>query len=246
MAKDLLSDRSCKTAIPGKHFDGGGLYLHVMPAGGRYWRLKYRHAGKEKTLALGVYPHVTLKQARDGREAAKKLIKAGIDPIAKRRDDEAAASMAWSAATTAAERERATLFAVVAESYFEKMHRSWSATHRRDVRRMIDSDLVPALGTLTMREIKRADIQAMLNTIVERGALTLAKDVRTYYRAIHRYFNATQDEELADPSARADLPSPPPERGHAALEPQAIGAFLRTLELPMPAPSSGSPCACCC
>jgi Arm DNA-binding domain len=67
-------------ATPGKHFDGGGLYLEVTAAGGRYWRLKYRHAGKEKRLALGVYPDVPLKEAREQRDAARKRLDAGQDP----------------------------------------------------------------------------------------------------------------------------------------------------------------------
>jgi hypothetical protein len=65
---------------PGKHFDGGGLYLELTPAGGKYWRLKYRHGGKEKRLAFGVYPAVTLKAARDRAANARKVIERGGDP----------------------------------------------------------------------------------------------------------------------------------------------------------------------
>ena len=65
---------------PGKHFDGGGLFLDVTKAGGRYWRLKYRYGGKEKLLALGVYPAVGLKDARDQAAEARKVLQAGDDP----------------------------------------------------------------------------------------------------------------------------------------------------------------------
>ena len=76
-----LNDAKLRTlTTPGRHFDGGGLYLEATAAGGRYWRMKYRHVGKEKLLAFGVYPEVTLKQARDRRDAARKLIEAGNDP----------------------------------------------------------------------------------------------------------------------------------------------------------------------
>ena len=80
-----LTDAKLRTLTkPGKHFDGGGLYLELTKAGGRYWRLKYRHAGKENRLALGVYPDVGLKDARDKADAARKLIQSGTDPAAAR------------------------------------------------------------------------------------------------------------------------------------------------------------------
>jgi hypothetical protein len=79
-----LTDVACRTAKPGsksrKIADGGGLYLEVMPSGSKYWRLKYRYAGKEKRLAIGVYPEVTLGEARDKRDEARKLLSAGTDP----------------------------------------------------------------------------------------------------------------------------------------------------------------------
>jgi len=85
-----LTDILCKTAKPKdkqyKLADSGGMFLLIMPNGARYWRLKYRIAGKEKILALGVYPEVSLKEARDKRDAARKQISSGIDPsLAKKR-----------------------------------------------------------------------------------------------------------------------------------------------------------------
>ena len=225
--KYKLSDRACRTYPPGKHFDGGGLYLQVLPAGGRYWRVKYRHAGKEKTLSLGVYPDVTLAEARDKRDAARKLISAKIDPIQQRREAEAATFAADAAANAAAAPVR---FKEIAERYFDKMSGPWSATHRRDVQRMLDNELIPSLGNIPMRQIERADVQSMLDKITARGALTYARDVRMYFGAIVTYFNAHADEAMPDPSSRADLPNPPRERGHPALPPQAIGEFLRALE----------------
>jgi len=228
--KYKLSDRACRTYAPGKHFDGGGLYLHVLPAGGRYWRAKYRHAGKEKTLSLGVYPDVTLAEARDKRDAARKLISTGIDPIAQRRAAEAMALAADTVLSADHAMAKGLLFSSVAEAYYGKMHRPWSVTHRRDVQRMIDNELVPELGNLPMRQIKPADVQRVLDKITARGALTFARDVRMYFRAIVNYYNARADDAMPDPSARVDLPNPPRERGHAALQPQQIGQFLRTLE----------------
>ena len=89
-----LSDTSIRNAKPAKRprklFDTGGLYLLVQPSGARWWRLKYRFAGKEKLLSLGVYPAKSLSNARDDRDKARKLLASGVDPSAKRQADEAA------------------------------------------------------------------------------------------------------------------------------------------------------------
>jgi hypothetical protein len=83
-----LTDAKVRTLKePGKHFDGGGLYLDVTKAGGTYWRLKYRYGGKEKLLALGVYPAVGLREARSKATEAKKQLQAGQDPAAQRKAD---------------------------------------------------------------------------------------------------------------------------------------------------------------
>src|ERR1700691_5167799 len=84
-----LTDTAIKKAKPElkpkRLFDGGGLYLEVSPAGGKWWRLKYRIAGKEKRLSLGVYPDVSLKEARIRRDDARKLLAAGVDPGVNRK-----------------------------------------------------------------------------------------------------------------------------------------------------------------
>lgn len=232
MATDKLSAVGCKTYEPGKHFDGGGLFLLVTDTGARYWRLKYRHEGKEKTLALGVYPTVSLKEAREERDKAKKLIDAGTDPLVKRRDDAAEAERAKARVAAAEIEARKHVFSAIVEAYYEQKYRGWSENHRRDVRRIIDRELVPALGDKLIRNITRVDVEAMLKTIIDRGALTFAEDVRTYFRAIVAHFNGMVDDgaEMRDPSSKVILPEPPPEKHHAALSPTEIGPFLRALD----------------
>src|SRR5277367_6076677 len=84
-----LTDTAIRNAKPGKKavrlFDERGLYLEVSPAGGKWWRLKYRFAGKEKRLSLGVYPDVSLKEARDRRDECRKLLASGVDPSENRK-----------------------------------------------------------------------------------------------------------------------------------------------------------------
>ena len=88
-----LTDAKLRTlTTPGKHFDGGGLYLELTKAGGRYWRLKYRHGGKEKRLAFGVYPAVGLKDARELADQARKALAAGDDPADVRKASKAKAT----------------------------------------------------------------------------------------------------------------------------------------------------------
>ena len=109
----MLTDTAVRNAKPGpkaiKIFDSGGLYLELAPSGGKWWRLKYRYQGKEKRLSLGTYPMTTLKEAREAREAAKKLLSQGVDPSAHRKQGKAKA--------IAQALEIATTFEVVARDW---------------------------------------------------------------------------------------------------------------------------------
>lgn len=207
---------------PYKMFDGDGrgLYLLVNPNGSKLWRLKFRFEGRERLLSLGSYPDVSLAAARDARDARRADIAKGIDPIAYKRE-------------TNAERreEMRAVFAEAAERYFRKKAPTWSETHRRDVRRMLDNELIPALGKMPIAAIKSADIRKMIDTIAERRALTYARDVRLYYRAILHEFNAERADHrrVPDASFYVSLPDRPAEKPHAALQPQEIGPFLRAL-----------------
>src|ERR1022692_3964303 len=124
---DLLSDLKIKALRPRpkgyRVADGRAMYLLVTPAGGKLWRLKFRHDGKERTLAIGAYPDVSIKDARDKRDDARKLIAKGTDPVAAKhghRED--------------GRRRGAYTFTEAAEAYFEHNAKAWSASHRRDVR----------------------------------------------------------------------------------------------------------------
>lgn len=120
-----LTDAKLRTLkTPRKHFDGGGLYPELTIAGGRYWRLKHRHEGKEKRLAIGVYPGVSLKDARERREHTRKLIEQGHDPGAAKK----------------AAKERAAIdarnsFEAVARAWLAHQAASWDAGHAERVLR---------------------------------------------------------------------------------------------------------------
>lgn len=121
-----------------KHSDGGGLYLYVTPEGSTLWRLAYRYAGKQKTLSFGPYPRVSLKEAREKREAAKKLLDNGIDPMSEKK--------AAKAAVIAAEKEERNLFGAVAKAWLPWHSTKISAKHAKRLERYLEDAILPAIG----------------------------------------------------------------------------------------------------
>ncbi len=134
-----LTVAAVKNATPAsktsKLFDGGGLYLEVAPSGSKWWRLKYRIGGKEKRLALGVYPDVSLKAARERRDEARKLIANGVDPSENRKAMKAASAGRWG-----------NSFEVVAREWFAKQSPSWSPGHADRILRRLERDVFPWIG----------------------------------------------------------------------------------------------------
>lgn len=176
----MLTEAAVKQAKPGakpyKMFDGHGLYLEVTPAGGKWWRLKYRHSSKERRLSLGVYPDVSIKNARERRQAARKLLTQGVDPSSQRKADKAAQRAA-----------HGNSFKALAEAWHSKKAKEWAPSTAAKARAYLDSDLIPALGDRPMIEIKRRDLVDTLAKIEERGALDVAKKCREWLSGIFRY-----------------------------------------------------------
>lgn len=177
-----LTDTECRNAKcpPGKArlrmTDGLGLYLEVLPAGGRYWRLKYRHQGKEKRLGLGVYPAVTLAKARTEREKARALLEAGQDPSEARKESKAAQAAASE-----------TTFEAVARSWHEQWKSARTDHHTAYVLRRLEADVFPSLGSLPIAEIPAQRLVAMAKKIEARGALDIAKRALQTCGQIMRY-----------------------------------------------------------
>lgn len=151
-----------KAAKPGKHFDGGGLYLDVRDNGSRYWRLKYRYGGREKLLALGVYPEVSLAEARRARDTARGLIREGKDPSAERM-----------ALRDAQKRNTDAAFPHVAEQWMAFKKREWAPETYRKARYVLDNYLTPALrrtsiATLTSKEAADA-LNKLPPSLAEKG-----------------------------------------------------------------------------
>ncbi|TCK27997.1 site-specific recombinase XerD [Ancylobacter aquaticus] len=149
---------------PFKLADSGGLYMFVSPSGARLWRLKYRHAGKEKALAIGPYPAVGLAEARRERDLAKSSLKAGRDPVIdQRRRKEAAADRG---------------FEKIAREWFEVKRRGWTPVHANDVITSLERDVFPEIGARDLTDIVPRDILNLLRLVEQRGAIETGHRLR--------------------------------------------------------------------
>jgi integrase len=219
-----LSDttvRHAKSAPkPQKLSDGGGLHLLVQPNGGKLWRLAYRFLGKQKTLALGAYPAVSLAEARSARDDAKKLLARGVDPSAQRKADR--------------EVERAATdnsFRIVAEEVLSKLEREGRAHVTLTKKRWLLDFAFPAFGDRPVAEITARELLALLRVIEGRGLFETAKRLRSTCGMVFRYAIATGRAER-DPSGdlRGALTSHKVNHRAAIVAPAEIGALLRAID----------------
>lgn len=200
--------------------DGSGMYLEVSPAGGKYWRLKYRFAGKEKRLALGVYPDVTAKQARERRDDAGKLLANGVDPSIDRKVQKAAVV-----------ERAANSFEVVAREWFAKQAPGWAASHSDKIMGRLENDVFPWLGARPIAEIKAPEVLAVLRRVEGRGALDTAHRVHQNCGQVFRYAVATgRAERDVSADLRGALPAARHTHFAAVTEPSEVASLLRALD----------------
>lgn len=205
---------------PSKIFDERGLFLLVIPSGGKWWRLKYRFEGKENLLSLGVYPDVGLREARARRDEARRLLADGINPSENRK------------AKKSARAERAAnSFEVVAREWFAKHSPNWAVSHASKVEERLERDVYPWLGGRPIAEITAPELLKMLRRIEGRGAVDTAHRIKGDCSRIFRYAIATGRAER-DPAAdlRGALPPAKGEHFASIVEPAAVGGLLRALD----------------
>jgi integrase len=207
---------------PARLFDGGGLYLEVSPAGGKLWRLKYRFDGKEKRLALGAYPAVSLTSARDRRDQARKLLAEGTDPSEQRKA--AKATRAGLAANT---------FEVIGREWYAKTAPMLADNTKGKLLRFLETDVFPWIGARTIASLAAADLIKVIERIEQRGALDIARRVHNYMGRIFRYA-VGRGLVSRDPSRDIELKDilPPEDVQHHAsvTEPKAVGGLLRAID----------------
>ncbi len=215
-----LTEVAVRNAKPGpgvvKLSDGGGLQLWVASDGAKRWRQAYRFAGVQKVLALGVYPAVGLKEAREARDAAKRLLASGTDPSAARKDAKAA-SLASSANT----------FGAVAAELLAKK-RSEGKADQTLVKVEWLLGLARTLDAKPIAQITAPNVLGVLRTVEARGRLETARRIRAVIGEVFRYAVATGRAD-ADPTAalRGAIASPVVRSRAAIIEPKAFGALLR-------------------
>jgi integrase len=219
-----LTDAKVKNAKPGakgyKMADGGGMYLLVDPKGGKYWRLKYRIEGREKLLALGIYPEVSLAEAREKRELARKRFASGIDPGAVKKALRAA---------KVAETEYG--FEVVALEWYDNKAHLWAASHAETVIGRLRLDVFPVFGARPIGDIKAPEVLAMLRRIESRGALEVAHRVKAICGQVFRYAVATGRAER-DPTADLKGVMKPYKGKHLAAitDPKEVAPLLMAID----------------
>lgn len=219
-----LTDIQVKTATPRekayKMGDSGGMHLLVNPNGSKYWRLKYRIAGKEKLMPLGVYPEVSLKEARVKAVDAKRTITLGIDPMAERK----AQKMQLHAA-------HENTFESLANAWFAMISPEWSSTHTERTKNLLKSHLFPWLGSRPISEITPPELLAALHRAQDRGLLETAKRAKQTASQVFRYAIRV-GKLISDPSRdlAGALTSPKATHFAAVTEPRDVATLMLAID----------------
>lgn len=218
-----LSDAKVRNAKSGtkryKIADGDGLFLLIMPSGGKYWRMKYFFAGKEKQLALGVYPEVPLMDARQRCVEARKLLAAGKDPGEAKQEAKRSAAI-----------KSGNTFEIVAREWYEKRTHEWAPGSLRCKRSYLESYVLPKLGHRPITAITAPEVLAMLREIEARGTLDTTRRVMQMCDQIFRYGIATGRAERSPvPDLRGALKTPVVQH-QAFLKANELPEYLRKLD----------------
>lgn len=219
-----LNDVKIRNAKPKdkayKLADEKGLFLHVTTKNQKYWRLKYRYAGKEKLLAFGVYPEITLSEAREKRDDARKLLSNNIDPSENKK-----------AIKTSIHNKAANNFEVITREWFAKQTQNWSATHTDRTLRRFEKDIFPWLGHRPITEITAPELLTLLRRIEERGAVETAHRALSNCSQVFRYAIATgRAERDPSPDLRGALPPVKGTHFAATIDPQSFAGLLRAID----------------
>lgn len=197
-----LSDATCRNTKPGekqkKLSDGGGLYLLILPTGGKSWRLGYRFDGKQKAISFGQYPAVSLAEAREKRDEAKKLLAAGKDPAAREAP------------------KPSDTFEAIARRWHDNEKDGWVKAHADRVLSRIERDVFPAIGAKPITSIEAPEILDLLRQVEARGAMDISKRLRQSIGAVFR-FAIAEGKARHNPAADVgDALKPKPKVKHFA------------------------------
>jgi integrase len=223
MAINLLSAAQCKNATSNganvrKIHDGDGLYLWVYQDGRKYWRMRYWQAGKEKSLSLGVYPRVSLSDARKKRDELRKQLQADLDPSAERK-----------AANLQKRLAAENSFEAVALEWYNKQLHTWVPHHSSDVKRRLENNIFPAIGKRPIDAIEAPELLQTIRKIEARGAYDLAHRVLQVCGQVFRYGIATgRCTRNLSTDLRGAL-TPHKKQHQAAVRPEELPELLRAI-----------------
>ena len=179
-----LNNKKCENTKPSNRIqklaDGQGLYLQIMPNGSKYWRYSYRYNNRQKTLALGVYPETSLKEARDLHREARQLLNEHKDPSIERKKDK-----------VIAQTNADNTFELVAREWYENQKHTWKERYAKEVLKRLEEDIFPHIGTIPIKEIEQPLLLVIIRRIENRGAYDLAKRQLQKCGEIFRYAIAT-------------------------------------------------------
>lgn len=220
---DKLTDPRVRNAKPKerpyKLSDGAGMYCLVKPNGGKYWRLKYRFGGKEKVLALGIYPDVKLKVARAKLKKARELLDANKDPGLAKKEEKRQEAM----------RANNTFEGMAREWYSKQLHR-WTPSHAKKVMASLEQNIFPALGARPIADINPAELLDVLQVMENRGALYLAGAVLQRCSAVFRYAIASCRLKTNPAADLKGALKAAHTRSYASLSEKDIPNFLKALD----------------
>jgi integrase len=215
---DIQIKKMKPSTKPYKESDGGGLFLWVTPSGGRHWRWTYRYEGRAKLMTFGKYPDVSLAQARERHSEARKLLATSVDPMAERKAEKATMENS---------------FHSVAARWMEHWQHGKSPRHVDYVRRRMQADILPCLGTRSISAIEAPELVAMVKAIEQRGARDIAKRALETTGQVFRYAIAHGDAKrnpVAEIRPSDILPSTR-KVNYARVDAKELPELLRAIEV---------------
>ena len=196
-----------------KASDEKGLFLLIKKNGSKYWRYDYRFQGKRKTLAIGVYPEITLKQAREKRDDARKKIADGVDPSLTRKLEKAGSGK--------------NTFQAIAEEFLTQNTHKWSPSHKTHLQQCYERDVFPWIGSRPLKDLTAPEVLSVCRRIVDRGALETAARTKQFIGQAIRYGVATgRAERDVTQDLKGALPSPVKTHYHAIVDAKDLKQLL--------------------